>query len=92
MPTPAPPRRSRFAVWRWPRWVRFAVILLMLFGYPLSFGPAIYLVQKNYIPHSCGEVLNVVYTPLFVACSVTPVTHRALFAYLDWWVEWAEEE
>ena len=64
-PEPRQPRRSLFAVWRWPWWVRSIVGVLVPATYVLSAAPIAYLLNatgtRNDRTIAC---FNAVYMPL----------------------------
>lgn len=88
MPGPTPPRRSRFAVWRWPRWVWYVIVPLMVLGYPLSVGPAAVLYDGR-LPPSMMTVAEIAYLPLIQVCELFPPLYDALQRYVQWWLDWA---
>ena len=79
------PRRSLFAVWRWPRWIWFVSVPLLLAAYPFSIGPAVWLVEKGYLSDSTTEVLGTAYLPMLITAETVPPLEHALEQYLEWW-------
>lgn len=92
--TPAaviPFRRMLLMPWRWNLWIWVAIIPLILFAYPLSMGPVVYLAEAGYIPDSYNELVNAIYAPMFTVCELTH-TDRVLVVYLAWWADLVEED
>ena len=79
------PRRSLFAVWRWPRRVLIPLALLMLLGYPLSVGPAVWLAEHFHATNAVETAIEAIYFPLVIACEYIPPLERLLEVYLEWW-------
>ena len=63
-------------------------LLVLLVGYPLSIGPACWLVKKNGLP----ETALVVYRPLSMSASISEKTYGALIWYIELWSGPIEEE
>jgi len=64
---PLPPRLRWFAVWRWKWWQSVVFILLLFAAYPLSFGPVIWLLDRNLLPNWAARPLGDIYRPLALA-------------------------
>lgn len=76
---PNPPRRSVFAVWRWPRWVWIVLVTLSVL-YPFSCGPVFYTMQRADVPDDWIVCVSYCYLPLFVVCEFVP----ACGMFIDW--------
>ena len=75
---------SLFAVWHWPRWVWAVVAVLLLIAYPLSFGPALWLMVHGYIPAEFAGPISYVYAPVFAVAELSGQVDL-LEWYLDLW-------
>ncbi len=51
--------------WRKSKWI-WAAIFLVIVGYPLGYGPMLWLFSKGYLPGFVAEVANTAYIPLFM--------------------------
>jgi hypothetical protein len=85
-PRPNPPRRSLLAVWHWPWWAWVIVVLLMLAAYPLSAGPAYWLLFHGYLPDDAIYVISVVYLPLMLAQERSEWVMEFLDWYMSLWI------
>lgn len=81
------PRRSVFAVWHWPRWTWAIVVVLMLVGYPLSIGPAYWMLGMGVIPQTATtvEFLRAFYYPLNAASENSEWLRTAIDRYHRFW-------
>lgn len=86
MPDQPPPRRSLFAVWRWPRWTCVIAVFLVLAGYPLSIGPVNWLLYNGYIPMEAASVVQIIYTPLGFLAGNSEFITNTLNRYIGLWV------
>ncbi len=68
------------------RAVLLAIMLLVI--YPLSYGPVVLLVHRRFIdPHGpAGEVIAVIYAPLWWVIERVPGSIDIYLAYLNRWV------
>jgi len=86
---------AAFCVWlivrlvnRRERWARrtAAVIAMLLVGYPLSVGPAIWLAEKGLLPASSHAPIWIIYEPLRWLLLQSPEPAVAAFRwYLEFW-------
>jgi hypothetical protein len=61
---------------------RVIAALLLIVGYPLSFGPFVWLSSHDMMP----GIVGIIYQPLFWVYSICPEPVQAVFeAYLEWW-------
>lgn len=86
------PRRSIFAVWRWPRWTWGVVVLLMLGGYVLA-PPFIWFFcfsqgrwLNPYLPRGADHVIAAFFMPAQTAGQwwIIGEIHDLEFALLTW--------
>ncbi len=64
-----------------------AVMIFALLAYPLSIGPAAWVVNSPWCPQWVGEGLEVVYFPLeWLADNGPDWIGDALETYADWWI------
>jgi hypothetical protein len=73
---------SAFCVWltvrivnrreRWAKWTAVIVIILVFVGYPLSFGPANWLVVNEYVPEWLLQPIEEFYRPLALTSAYAP--------------------
>jgi hypothetical protein len=85
-PQPNHPRRSLFAVWHW-RWKTWATVaLLMLAAYPLSAGPAYWLLFNGYLPDDGIYVITVMYLPLILVQDRAEWIKDVLGWYISLWI------
>jgi hypothetical protein len=79
-----PPRVAWFAVWRWKRRsvaVLFALLLSLV--YPLSIGPAVYLVERR---PELARTVAVVYRPVLWAWHrSSSLIDTVVYDYANWW-------
>jgi hypothetical protein len=62
---PHPLRRSVFAVWRWPPWVRSIILAVMIPAYVLSAAPVAYLMNATETRNETTIAwFNLMYFPL----------------------------
>jgi hypothetical protein len=80
-PDVIPPRLRWFAVWKWKRRWRLCLILALLWGYPLSVGPTIWLCKHGYLP---AEVF-IAYRPVRLFANLSDPMQSALAEYARWW-------
>jgi hypothetical protein len=90
-PHPAlPPWLAWFVPWRWfpgwKPWQRWTVCVAMLpVGYVLSAGPMVWLHDRQHLPQSGAELVEVVYAPLGWACSHSTWFERPMSWYISLW-------
>ena len=82
MPTMTSPASHR-PFWKRKRWIA-AAVLWLLFAYPLSLGPAIYMNGRGWIPASVVPVLAVMYRPLEALAESQNVFGDALGDMVVW--------
>ena len=80
-----PPRLAWFAVWRWKRRWRVGLILVLLVGYPLSLGPLAWLDARKQLPPEALPIVQVVYSPLGIACQLSDWCTILMGGYINWW-------
>ena len=73
---------------RWT-WYLAAVIALLLVVYPLSIGPAAWLVQHEYIP---SRVARTVYMPLTFLLRQSSAIENLYGRYLELWVDFRHRD
>jgi hypothetical protein len=77
--------RSANHGWRKTKWI-WAAIVFVLLGYPLSYGPVLWLANKGYLPVAVKEIVAAAYIPLFTLIDKTDTI--SLFEwYGSLWVE-----
>ncbi|MSR59350.1 MAG: hypothetical protein EXS05_17190 [Planctomycetaceae bacterium] len=73
-------------------WITLGLILLFVV-YPLSIGPAFYVVLKAGQPAWLNDAFHVVYGPVFRLVELAPAcVDRLAFGYLFWWARAAGVE
>lgn len=73
--------KRKLKAWVW--WI-FAAMVFVL--YPLSFGPAVALVENGYLPDSRGDLLESLYIPVILVIDIGPEPiHHAVEQYVEWW-------
>jgi hypothetical protein len=69
---------------RWPRGIGWTLLLATLLLYPLSMGPAFWLVVKTNTAWA-RTCYGVVYAPIVSACKLSPLVKDAMQSYIEWW-------
>jgi hypothetical protein len=81
---PLPLSLRWFALWRWKRRWQILVPVLVL-GYPLSFGPLVWLHDRQRLPQFASRVLKGLYAPLEMICERSEWWGSAVRYYVELW-------
>ncbi len=79
-------RRSILAVWKWPSWAWYVVVVLMLVGYPLSMGPYAWLVEHEYLSPPVEMALGYFFMPIRLLVIIVPPLEAPYAWYLRLWM------
>jgi len=71
---------------RHPGIIAAVVIVLMLIAYPLSVGPAAWLVSREMLPEPLVDALEVVYSPLRLLAGNSESFESAYYWYIILWM------
>jgi hypothetical protein len=66
--------------------VVIVMTVAVLVAYPLSVGPAAWVINSAWCPLWLGDMLAIVYLPLEMLADNGPTwLHDVAYAYVDWW-------